>query len=313
MTSYAGCRCLRARYFERVHDEFMSRGTKRPRSAPGGSGGERGQVWIFTPEDGRELPAQKDLRSQAMELADDRELVAKVRRTRRRTVTGGPDAHKPFDLVEPRDAGELYAAVHRHRVLVLALSASWVRSDPGEASARWRHVRRLEEFVSYKAAYCMVRGPGDPERAVSEFGSWPVSGSCTTTDDPRVLPLHVFDHSQAWLALGTPSGAATFAAVHGQPRAPCRPRRTHLVSGAPRPWQRRPDCVGTPVADGVSLGRSAWSRRRTARHLSRGLEARSSWLIRERLSRCLRASRGTVRAPSMARVAGLLRLCGCSV
>jgi hypothetical protein len=168
LTSYAGCRCLRARYFERVHDEFMSRGTKRPRSAPGGSGGERGQVWIFTPEDGRELPAQKDLRSQAMELADDRELVAKV-------------------------------------------------------------------------------------------------------------------------------------------------RRTHLVSGAPRPWQRRPDCVGTPVADGVSLGRSAWSRRRTARHLSRGLEARSSWLIRERLSRCLRASRGTVRAPSMARVAGLLRLCGCSV
>jgi hypothetical protein len=183
-----------------------------------------------------------------MELADDRELVAKVRRTRRRTVTGGPDAHKPFDLVEPRDAGELYAAVHRHRVLVLALSASWVRSDPGEASARWRHVRRLEEFVSYKAAYCMVRGPGDPERAVSEFGSWPVSGSCTTTDDPRVLPLHVFDHSQAWLALGTPSGAATFAAVHGQPRRRvdpagrtwCPARRGHgndglTVSGLPLP------------------------------------------------------------------------------
>lgn len=199
----------------------MSKGSKKRRSAPHDAEGRQtahGQIWIFMPEERRENDAQRRLRAAADRAAQDRGMLVKIRRTRHRVVMGGPDAHKRFDLVEPRDAGDLYAAVHRGPVLVLAVTASWVRSDPPEEPSRLRHIRRLEDFVRYKAAYGIARGPGDPKRIIESFATWPPDGPGATTADPRVLPLHVFDHVQAWTELDAPQGRTEFAAAYGPPQ-----------------------------------------------------------------------------------------------
>jgi hypothetical protein len=174
------------------------------------------QVWIIAPEAPRESRDQAALRKQAMILAQDSGIVAITRRTKRHIIAGGPEAHKRFELVEPRDAGDLYRAIHRYRVLVLAVAACFVRSDPAEAPTRKRHARRLEEFVRYKAAYGLARGAADPAAILAAFARWPSEcGSCADSGDPRVLPLHVFDKSRVWPDLDDSNGLFKFGSAYG--------------------------------------------------------------------------------------------------
>lgn len=226
----------------------MSRGSRQRRAAAasgeqvGGVG--RDQLWIFRPERARESQPQQQLADETRRLAQERNLLVKVRRVRRCEIAGGPDAHKRLDLVEPSDAGELYQVVHRSRVLVLALTASWVRGDPSRNPARKRQARKLEDFVRYKAMFGVVRGPGDPEGFIESFTGWPgPSDTCLAMGDPRVLPLHVFDLERPWRDLDTPSGSARFTAAHGQPA-----RRTDRCGREWRPDPSRHGGEGLQVA-----------------------------------------------------------------
>lgn len=112
---------------------------------------------------------QATLRREALSLAQDRNMAAVTRRTKRCVVEGSPEAHRRFELIEPRDAGELYKAMHRRDVLVFAVVACFVRSDPSASPTRLRHTRRLEEYVRYKARYGLARGPGNPSSIFTSF------------------------------------------------------------------------------------------------------------------------------------------------
>ncbi len=173
------------------------------------------QIWIITPEESRESNEQAALRREAFYLAQERGIVILTRRTKRHIIEGGPDAQKRFELLEPRDAGDLYRAMHRRHILVFALGACFVRSDPSESPTRQRHARRLEDYVRYKATYGLARGPSDPATILATFISRQVAGGCSDSRDPRVLPLHVFDNSRVWKDLDDDAGASKFASTYG--------------------------------------------------------------------------------------------------
>jgi hypothetical protein len=124
-------------------------------------------------------------------------------------------AQKQVLLVSPRDAGDLYQAMQRSRVLVVSLKSCSVRTDPTEDPPRLRRTRPLEEFVQYKASYANLRGPGDPGRVLSGFLESSPMKLCADSRDPRVLPLHVFDDERCWVDLHTPEGMEDFKRQYG--------------------------------------------------------------------------------------------------
>jgi hypothetical protein len=209
----------------------MSKGSRRraPVQAGKAAGGER-QVWIFTSS--RESPDQRRLRDEANQAARAHGFTALVRRTERCTVTGGPEAHKRFDLLTPKDAGELYAAIHRKAVLAITLGACFIRSDPSENPSRRRHVRSVEDFVQYKASYGLARSLGDAMKLIDTFAGAAIEAGAENAHDPRILPLHIFDSEAIWKGLDSESGQGDFAGTYG--RAPRRSDQTgRLWSPAP--------------------------------------------------------------------------------
>lgn len=195
----------------------MSKGSRKRRSrhTDGASPPERDQVWIFAPEERRESAEQRQLREETSALAFAREMTVLTRRTKRAVVEGGPDAHKRFELLDPRDAGDLYHAMHRQRVLVVTVAACWVRLDPSESPSRFRRVRGLGEYVRYKASFSIARGPGDPLRIMDSFIRWP-DELCSEIRDPRILPLHVFDAERYWANLQGEVDSEQFVTIYGQ-------------------------------------------------------------------------------------------------
>jgi hypothetical protein len=153
-------------------------------------------------------------------MAAERGYTILVRRTRRCIISGGPEAHRRFELVEPRDVGDLYRAIHRNRVLVVTVGACFVRSDPAQEPIRKRYVRNLEDYVRYKAAYGLARGRGDVPQIFSDFATWPVC-PCIHIHDPRVLPLHVFDNSRVWPDLDEGNSRSQFALEYPDLRDAC--------------------------------------------------------------------------------------------
>lgn len=187
------------------------------------------RLWVIAPAKQAESREQTDLRLRAVRAAEAAGLSVVTRRSHRHVIRGGVDAHKRLDLLEPRDAHELYAAAHRSRVLVLALSAAYVRCDPSEDPARKRHVRKLEDYVRYKALYRLVRGATDIPAALAAFARWPPASTDLAVGNPRMLPLHVFDSATPWVDLDVDDGFARFVATYGTDG-----RR---VDSCGRPWQ----------------------------------------------------------------------------
>lgn len=207
----------------------MSRGSRRRRSfqkTHTASPGDQRQIWVIAPS--RESDDQIRLREEARRRAEGQGLVVVVRRTKLCIVEGGPESHKRFEVLDPRDAGDLYAAANRMALLVLSLTACYVRLDPSETPSRRRRLRSLENFVQYKAFYGLARSLGDPARLVDEFAGWPHDGTCTGTDDPRVLPLHVFDNERLWDSLRSEDARTRFDSEYGT--------ATRRVDCAGRSW-----------------------------------------------------------------------------
>lgn len=230
----------------------MSRGSKSRRSRtaqPEGTESSVRQVWIIAPEAKHETEAQAELHGEIRRLAEADGVTVIVRTAKKYVFRGGPDAHQRFDLVTSRDAFDLYQAIHRRNVLVAAVSACAIRTNPDEDPLRIRHARRLEDFVRYKAAFALLRGPGDPKRLYADFMGHSPQNLCRNSHDPRVLPLHVFDQEVTWTDLHLVTGSQHFDEYYGQ--------GTSRSDSAGRRWSPAPLGHGqdTLVVDGLTLPR----------------------------------------------------------
>jgi hypothetical protein len=121
------------------------------------------------------------------------------------------------ELLEPNDAHRIYDALHSSDALVLAVEEAFVRRDPRRTPATRRHALSLETFVRHKSMFCRLRHAQEVERAFHVFEEWRASpAGCSGFNDPRVLPLHVFEVDRDWSELGEPSVDAEFAKRYGK-------------------------------------------------------------------------------------------------
>ncbi len=177
----------------------------------------KAQVWLIIPE--QESNPQLDLREEVLAATSGRGLSPpRVRRSRACRVLGGPEKDRRFHLLDPRDARDLYSAMHRTPVLVLATASCFIRQDPSAEPVRKKSLISLQRYCQYKAPVGIVRGPGDPRRLFDDFDRWLANvscGSCAGSHDPRALPLHVFDPSRDWSELDDVRTRAIFDARCG--------------------------------------------------------------------------------------------------
>lgn len=121
------------------------------------------------------------------------------------------------ELLEPNDAHRLYTLAHEVDVLVLTFTEAYVRRDPGKTPATRDRALGLRTFVEHKAFFGLVRGRPDIKRIFAAFADWRAApADCHGFNDPRVLPLHVFETSGDWARLGEPLANAEFQRRYGK-------------------------------------------------------------------------------------------------
>lgn len=145
--------------------------------------------------------------------------VTSIRMEQGRLAAGS--GSRPIDLVPMYDATALYRQMHRRPVLVLAFGEGWVRRDPRRDPAVKRSAIALRRFTAYKALYGMVRTARDLEEHLTRLEEWRGSAACDGQDDPRILPLHVFETSDEWPSLAEPAAAEQFKRRYGPPSSRC--------------------------------------------------------------------------------------------
>lgn len=121
-----------------------------------------------------------------------------------------PDKGRRMNVLDPKDAARLYRRLHVAPTLVVSVGSALVSTDPTRDPPNRRASRTLEEFVTYKAAFALVRSCEDVEAAFDEVELWAQAVNCEGQGDPRVLPLHVFDKGSLALDLSSPSGMKEF-------------------------------------------------------------------------------------------------------
>lgn len=172
------------------------------------------EIWLVIPE--RESPDQVALR---MDLVATAQQVGygtpRVRRARECRVQGGEETRRKYQVLIPRDAHDLYSAMHRSLLLLVTTASCYVRQDPSADPTTRRKLIRLEDYCRYKAAFGVARGPGDPRRHIEAFFDWPAENSCDGIQDPRILPLHVFDPRMVWDELHSAGQATLFSGRFG--------------------------------------------------------------------------------------------------
>jgi len=151
-----------------------------------------------------------------------------LRPTRVRLVGESPE--RKAEVLSVEDATGLYRSLHRASVLVLAFTAIYVRRDPSRDPPARRASVSLETFVGHKGVFGLVRSEGDIERHFARYAAWPGARRCRGEDDPRILPLHVFETRRAWRELPDPAAEQAFEKLHGQTRL--------LQDEGAKDWQR---------------------------------------------------------------------------
>lgn len=206
----------------------MSKGSRRRREAremtPNDTPAVR--VRLFIPS--RESEPQGILREQVMRAVEARQWTIAVRRARQGRVIGGEEDGRPYDLVEPRHAAEVYSMAHRGRVLVLSTGTCFVRRNPSADPSHRTDLISIESFVRYKAQFGMIRDNKDISRITGGSSGWLLEGACSGPRDPRVLPLHTFDNNAEWSDLDKQWQITEFANRFGP--------ATHRTDPAGRSW-----------------------------------------------------------------------------
>lgn len=208
----------------------MSKGSHRRQSSDeeASTSSARVAVRLFVPS--RESGIQRSLRGEVVRVVEDLGWKIGVRRAHRCQVRGGPNQGRSYDLIEPRDAAETYSAAHRNRLLILATGSCFIRRNPSVDPARHRDLINLAGFAQYKASFGMIRTSRDILQFIERFKSWPSEDSCYDPQDPRVLPLHVFDNGGEWLHLEKAEQVAEFTRRFGPGGA--------RADSTGRPWKQ---------------------------------------------------------------------------
>ncbi len=115
-----------------------------------------------------------------------------------------------MNVLSPEDASHLYRRLHIAPTLVVSVGSALVSTDPSRNPPNRRASRTLEEFVTYKAVFALVRNRADVGTAFDEFELWAQAVNCEGQGDPKVLPLHVFDQGSVAFDLSDPAGMKGF-------------------------------------------------------------------------------------------------------
>ncbi len=110
-----------------------------------------------------------------------------------------------------RDATKVYAEMHRRPVAVVYDGAVHVRTDP---SKRFHHkwLISIHRFCRYKAFAKSLKS-NNALQWDNDFIDWMSSASCDDTNDPRILPFHMFDFQQQ-LDLDTKDSRKRFKQIY---------------------------------------------------------------------------------------------------
>lgn len=151
-----------------------------------------------------------------------------LRTARVRLVGESPE--RKAEVLGVQDSAGLYRSLHRAAVLVLAFTAVYVRRDPSRDPAARRAAVSLETFVGHKGVFGLVRSEADIQRHLAECAAWPGAQRCRGEDDPRILPLHVFETNRDWHELPDPTAEREFTKRYGDTRT--------LRDEGGKDWQR---------------------------------------------------------------------------
>ncbi len=209
----------------------MSRGSKQGHAASGTRTDPPAvRIWFIATE--KDSPDQDLLRAATEDGSKQRGWQFSMRRSRRQRVLGGQEKDRPYRLLDPRDARDVYQDAHVRDCLIISTHACHVKANASKDPATHRELLRLHEFVAYKAGFALVRGVEDVKQALGRFGTgWPPADGCAGHHDPRALPLHVFDPEYVWLRLDLAEERVAFDRYY-QLRAGTR------SDGSERQWQQ---------------------------------------------------------------------------
>lgn len=143
-----------------------------------------------------------------------------TRRTMPYSLNRGKNTGRRLQVMEPRDARDLYKLSHRNPTAVVQIGQPIVRLDPSALPSE-RNSISLERFVRYKTFFRMLGREGggagiDVDRFLSGFHDWRQHCTCDGERDARCIPLHVFSPSREWKMLHNPSGVKEFESCHGR-------------------------------------------------------------------------------------------------
>jgi len=150
------------------------------------------------------------------------------------------EGRRPYGLLEPSDAFQLYRALHRGPVVVFQMARTRVLIDPS-AGPTEHNVLSLREFVRYKGFFALASEEEDWRNAVEPAKDWVGGCFCTGENDARVLPLHCFCPHEIWDELD--SDQTDFDRAHGRGNARIDPKG--------RPW-RKPNGLHGYETDAVA-------------------------------------------------------------
>jgi len=165
----------------------------------------------------------------AMHLAGEANMSTKSYRAEEARLAG-ESGSRPVQFLTPRDAAHLYRSLHARRTLVFAFAVVLVRRDPSRVPAVTRATVRLETFVAHKSLYRLPMDLAEAEASFASFIAARGSIGCRGENDPRALPLHVFETNEDWSALGVTAVDKEFVRLYGKPG-----QRT---DGGKKEWKR---------------------------------------------------------------------------
>lgn len=211
-----------------------------------GASDDEFEIRIFIPSN--ENADQRNIRRIIREKASSQSIQSYVRRLEPVKVVGGENAGRSFELLKLEDAKELYEKIHRRNVVVVSTSRAYVRRDPSSLPVRRKQLLSLEAFVRYKAPFQLFRTQLDTSRFPVPFRNLFSSLASFDIGDPRILPLHIFDHLDEWDSLETASSQKAFRDTFGG--------TTRRFDAGGREWSRGPMHGGdTLVIAGQELPR----------------------------------------------------------
>ena len=148
------------------------------------------EVWLVYPA--KMKTALKEARRAIGEECCRRGWRLQERHTKASLAPSG----RALQLVARRDAIAIYRRMHRARVALLLLGQAMIPLDPSRKPRGARHCVTLEKYARYKAFFVRA-DPSQPGGTylchLQRFAAWCQTVACDGENDPRCLPLYVFD------------------------------------------------------------------------------------------------------------------------